>query len=189
MNRRVTLWRRVLRGGLAAVVAGVLVFLLVGYVCQIFAVSSSSMAPTLRPGDLVLVDRLTYEFGLPHRGDLILFHFRQADDQGFLKRVIGVPGDTVGERNGRFWVNGVPLAWPTADAPTRDTAAALSLPPVQVPAGQFFVLGDNPGASLDSRFWGTVTLHEVVGKALLICWSEGAHWWDVRWHRIGRWLR
>ncbi|HSB80943.1 MAG TPA: signal peptidase I [Candidatus Methylomirabilis sp.] len=176
--------RYLLRGSLAAL----LFFLLQAYAFRLVIVPSWSMAPTLRPGDVVLVDRLTYEFGSPKRGDMVEFHFRQADDRTFLKRVIGVPGDTIVERDGRLWVNGAPLAWPTGEAQIA-AEAGQSVPPVRVPAGHYFVLGDNLASSLDSRFWGSVDLHEVVGKALLICWSDGARWWDVRWDRIGRWLR
>ncbi len=172
---------------LRAALAALLVFLLQAYAFQVFVVSSESMAPTLRPGDVVLVDRLTYEFASPKRGDLLVFRVPQADDRDFLKRVIGVPGDTVAERGGQIWVNGTPLTRSMRVAPTH--VAVQSIPPVQVPAGRYFVLGDNPNASLDSRLWGTVGLHEVLGKALVICWSGGARWWDVCWHRIGRWLR
>ncbi len=174
---------------LAAATAALLIFILQAYVFRVFVVSSRAMVPTLRPGDVVLVDRLTYDFGAPQRGDIILFHFPQADDRGFLKRVIGLPGDTVAEHDGRFLVNGSPLAWPRAGTSASGAAGALNMPPVKVPAGQYFVLGDNPGASLDSRFWGTVNLHELMGKALVVLWSHGAHWWDIPWHRIGRWLR
>ncbi len=164
-------------------------FLLHAYAFQVFVVPTASMAPTLRPEDAVLVNRLSYEFAPPRRGDLIVFHYPQAAGRSFLKRVVGVPGDTIEERNGRFWVNGTPLRpWLNAQADTQGAGTPLSMPPLRVPTDQFFVLGDNPVTSLDSRFWGTVNIHEVVGKALLILWSHGAHWWDVRWHRIGRWL-
>ncbi len=173
-----------LRGGMAALLIG----LLQAYAFQFFVVPSQSMAPTLRRGDVVLVNRLFYEFNPPHRGDLIIFHFPQADDHGFLKRVVGLPGDTVTERDGKVWVNGSPLAW-SATNNHGSGEAAQSLPPVRVPTGHFFVLGDNANASLDSRLWGTVGIHELVGKALVILWSQGAHWWDIRWHRIGRGLQ
>lgn len=58
--------------------------------------------------------------------------------------------------------------------------------PRLVPAGRLYVLGDNSEASLDSRFWGSVDERDVIGKAFLICWSRGKHWWEVRWNRIGR---
>jgi signal peptidase I len=188
MDRRMASRRGFREGILAAAMAALLIFLLQAYGFQVIVVSSRSMTPTLRRGEVVLVDRLSYEFGSPQPGDLIVFHFPEAGDRSFLKRVIGVPGDTVAERDGRFLVNGSPLAWSGAHASAPGAAGALNMPPVRVPAGRYFVLGDNPSASLDSRFWGTVTQHEVMGKALVILWSQGAHWWDVRWNRIGRGL-
>ncbi len=181
---------RVGRGGIVrrSLVRGGLVLLLVGllqaYAFSLFVVPSRSMVPTLRPGDVVLVDRLTYEFGAPQRGDLVVFHFPQADDRAFLKRVVGLPGDTVTERAGRIWVNGAPVAG-SPGAP-RDPTASPAHPPMQIPAGEYFVLGDNPGSSLDSRVWGPVTASDVVGKVLAIVWSQGAHWWQIRWRRIGQ---
>ncbi len=189
VDRRVASRRGLQETILAAATAALLIFILQAYVFRVFVVSSRSMAPTLRPGDVVLVNRLTYDFGSPQRGDIIVFHFPQADDRGFLKRVIGLPGDIVAEHDGRFLVNGSPLTWPKAHASASGTAGALNMLPVKVPAGQYFVLGDNPRASLDSRFWGTVNLHELMGKALVILWSHGAHWWDIPWHRIGQWLQ
>ncbi len=188
VDRRVASRRGFRECILAAAMAALLIFLLQAYGFQVFVVSSRSMAPTLRRGEVVLVDRLSYDFSSPHRGDLIVFHFPEAGDRSFLKRVIGVPGDTVAERDGRFWVNGSPLAWLGAHASAPSAAGALNMPPVRVPAGRYFVLGDNPSASLDSRFWGSLTLHEVMGKAVVILWSQGPRWWDVRWNRIGRGL-
>ncbi len=146
------------------------------------------MAPTLLPEDFVLVNRLVYHLHPPRRGDLIVFHYPQAGGHSFLKRIIGLPGDTIEERNGEFWVNGSTLPWQEAHVEPTEELAALNLSPLHIASGHFFVLGDNPSTSLDSRFWGTVDMHEVVGKALLICWSHRARWWDLRWHRIGRWL-
>jgi signal peptidase I len=170
-----------------AVVAGLL-FLAQAFVIQAFTVSSASMLPTLLPGDSVLVNRLVYHLHPPRRGDIIVFHFPQADGREFVKRVIGVPGDVVREGGGRLYVNGALLA----QAQTIDSNAQLepegSQLPRLVPAGRLYALGDNSEASLDSRFWGTVDERDVIGKAFLICWSRGKHWWEVRWNRIGRWL-
>ncbi len=187
LDRAIASRRKLRERILVTAMALLLIGLLQAYAFQLFVVPSRSMVPTLRPGDIVLVDRLTYAFGAPQRGDLIVFHFPQADDRGFLKRVIGLPGDTVAEREGRVWVNGAPVARPPGAA--RDPAPAQEHPPVRVPAGQYFVLGDNPATSLDSRVWGPVAASDMVGKVLGIVWSQGAHWWQVRWHRIGRELQ
>ncbi len=174
---------------MAVGLAALFIVLAHSYAFEVFAVSTGSMEPTLRPEDFVFVDRLTYDFVPPRRGDLIVFHYPQADGHAFLKRVIGIPGDTVAERDGRFWVNGVALG--SRSGVQTQTVGVGALPdtqPFTVPAGQFFVLGDNLSASLDSRSWGTVSIHDVVGKALFVLWSHGPRWWDIRWGRIGRWL-
>ena len=109
-------------------------------------------------------------------------------DRNFVKRVIGVPGDVVQEQAGRLTVNGLVVHVSRTDPSDPAEALNAALGPERVPADRLYVLGDNWRTSLDSRFWGTVDEREVVGKAVLICWSRGTHWWDVHWNRIGRWL-
>ena len=115
-----------------------------------------------------------------------MFHFPQTGGRDFIKRVIGVPGDVVQEQAERLTVNGM-VVHASRTVPS-DPAAATNaeLGPQRVPADRFYVLGDNWRTSLDSRFWGTVDAREVVGEAILVCWSRGAHWWDVHWNRLGR---
>ncbi len=172
---------------LAVATATVFVFLVQAYVVDAFTLSSASMSTTLLPGDSLLVSRLLYRLHPPRRGDIIVFRFPQADGREFVKRVVALPGDVVEERAGRFWVNGTSLRNPSPGQSQRVTDA-LNVGPYRIPAGQLYVLGDNQDASLDSRFWGTADERNVIGKAFLIYWSSGKHWWDVRWHRIGRWV-
>jgi signal peptidase I len=167
-----------------AVVAALLIR---AFVLEAFYIPSASMEPTLEPGDFILVNRLLYDFHPPRRGDIIVFPFPRDEHWDFVKRVIGLPGDLIEARNGRVWVNGKRLTEaylprPAGGPVTTDLAAR------QVPPEQLFVLGDNRSASLDSRYWGTVDEHKVIGKAFLIYWSHGPHWWDIRWGRIGHWL-
>jgi signal peptidase I len=186
---RLTADRRTTRRGLLWVVVAVaLLFSACAWAFQVSELSSPSMSPALLPGDSVLVNRFIYRLHPPRRGDIITFHFPQAESRDFIKRVIGIPGDVVQERAGRLTVNGI-VVHELRTAPS-DRVQALNaiLGPQRVPAGRFYVLGDNWRTSLDSRFWGTVDEREVVGKAVLICWSRGTHWWDVHWNRIGRWL-
>lgn len=157
------------------------------FVVQAFYIPSGSMEPTLEPGDFILVNRLVYDFHPPQRGDIIVFPFPRDEHWDFVKRVIGLPGDRVEAQDGRVWVDGQPLEegyLPQAVS----GLATTDLLPRRVPPGQLFVLGDNRSASLDSRYWGTVNEHKVIGKAILIYWSHGPHWWDIRWGRIGHWL-
>ncbi len=177
-------------GLLTAAVLGAGILLAETFVVQILTVSSGSMLPTLRPGDSVLINRLAYALSSPQRGDIIAFRFPRAAGREFLKRVVGLPGDVVAELDGRFWINGVPLGVLLMRVPpVQDDTPPLNLAPRRVPANHLYVLGDNRNASLDSRYWGMVTERDVIGKAVAIPWSEGRHWWDVRWVRVGHRLR
>ena len=179
--------RRITRRALpVVVVAGALLFSVGALAFHVSELTSVSMSPTLLPGDSVLVNRLIYRFRPPRRGDIIVFHFPQTGGRDFIKRVIGVPGDVVQEQAERLTVNGM-VVHASRTVPS-DPAAATNaeLGPQRVPADRFYVLGDNWRTSLDSRFWGTVDAREVVGEAILVCWSRGAHWWDVHWNRLGR---
>jgi signal peptidase I len=170
------------------VIAGALLFSVCALAFHVSELSSVSMSPTLLPGDSVLVNRLIYRLRSPRRRDIIVFHFPQTGDRDFVKRVIGVPGDVVQEQAGSLTVNGLVVNVSRTDPSGPAEALNAALGPERVPADRFYVLGDNWRTSLDSRFWGTVDEREVVGEAVLICWSRGAHWWDVHWSRLGRWL-
>ncbi len=185
---RAVRWTR--RGALAGVALAGALLAVCALTFHISELSSVSMSPTLLPGDSVLVNRLVYLLRPPRRGDIIVFHFPKTGSRDFVKRVIGVPGDLVQERDGRLTVNGT-LIHVSRPVPPEAAQAASEVPEPQrerVPADRLYVLGDNWRTSLDSRFWGTVDEREVVGEAVLVCWSRGAHWWDVHWNRIGLWL-
>jgi signal peptidase I len=138
-------------------------------------VEGPSMRPTLLSGEWIVVDRMTYKFSRPQRGDVIVFlppTNAQTDD--LIKRVIGLPGETVEIRGGSVWINGNMLAEPYA--------AGTSTPDNQwqLEAEELFVMGDNRVLSLDSRSFGPVTQKEVVGKAWLIYWPP-AEWGPLNW--------
>lgn len=127
-------------------------------------VDGASMEPTLQSGEFVIVNKLSYFFGEPEIGDIIVFHFPRDPDQEYIKRVIGLPGDRVEVKNGEVFVNNSVLI--------EDYIAAS---PVynnvwEVPADALFVLGDNRNNSSDSHNWGTVPLDYVIGKATFIYW-------------------
>jgi len=160
---------------------------------QAFFIPSSSMEPTLMPGDRVLVSKLAYRFGDVGRGDVAVFEnpnpallpdrsvlgsffhwlgeglgFAQPEEEDLIKRVIGVPGDVEEIRDRTVHVNGQPLAEPYL---TPDAQAAMGdYGPVTVPEGMLFVLGDNRGNSADSRAIGFVPEDRVVGRAFVIIW-------------------
>jgi len=143
---------------------------------RLYVIPSSSMAPTLVPGDHIVVT--PYRFGKkPGRGDVIVFRSPRGADELMIKRVIGTPGDLVETRAGRVIVCGHALPEPYV------AAQATSVAPQIIPAGSYFVLGDNRADSLDSRSWGVLPQDAVLGKARVILWSSkagvGSREWGV----------
>jgi signal peptidase I len=157
-------------------------------VAKPYRIPSSSMEPTLhcaKPGgwclagtnDRVLVNRLAYDFESPKRGQIVVFTAPSTTarcgpgDSGstFVKRLIGLPGDTVTERNGFISVNGKHLAEPYVDPSFRDRESGTW----HVPAGRYFFLGDDRVHSCDSRVWGSVPRHSLIGPVLLTYWPPG----------------
>ncbi|MDQ1426832.1 MAG: signal peptidase [Acidimicrobiaceae bacterium] len=141
------------------------------FLIQAFFIPSGSMEPTLKPGDRVLVNKLSYKLHDVHRGDIVVFKRppSEADDptiKDLIKRVIGLPGDRIEGRDGVVYINGQPLKEPYL--PPGTTTA--SLPLQTVPAGQYFVMGDNRGNSKDSRFIGTIPKNLIVGRAFVRVW-------------------
>ena len=134
-------------------------------------VDGPSMQPTLFTGEFVMVNKLAYKFGNPQTGDVIVFHYPRDPQQEFIKRVIGVAGDTVNIQSGIVSVNGVPL----------DEAYIAAPPAYQsewiVPADSLFVLGDNRNDSSDSHNWGPVPMQNVIGKALFVYWPPSRMGW------------
>jgi signal peptidase I len=134
--------------------------------------------------------------GSPERGDIVVFMFPEDETKDFIKRAIGLPGDTVEVRNKRVLINGEPLQEPYTQHVDPNMAGHPrdNLGPLTVPPDSYFVMGDNRDQSLDSRFWGFVKRDKIKGKAFIIYWSWDAQgdpnrgvppkW--VRWDRIGR---
>ena len=152
---------------LAAVALLVLLVLPVrAYVAEPFAIPSESMAPTLRPGDHVLVEKLSYRFGSPRRGDLVVF---KAPDGGSLavKRIVGLAGDRVAIEDGVLAVNGHHEKEAYVDQSQVDS---VYFGPVVVPRGDVFVLGDNRADSHDSRDYGAVPRRSLIGRVLVTLW-------------------
>ncbi len=166
----------------------VVVVLLVSLAAKTYRVASSSMTPTLLKKDWILVDKLTYRFKDPVRGDVIAFQYPVDETKVFLFRIIGIPGDTIEIKDKVVSVNDVPLQ---DESYTQRVDPGIidgrinprdNHGPLTVPQDVYFVMGDNRDQSLDSRFWGFVKREKIVGKAKMIYWSESeAHRWD----RIG----
>ncbi len=157
------------------VVGGALVIALVikTFLLQAFYIPSSSMVSTLNVGDRVLVNKLSYKVHDVHRGDIIVFERPEgeADSQitDLIKRVIGLPGDTVEGQNGRVVINGEPLDEPYLD----EGVTTGDFPPTDVPEGHLFMMGDNRGDSRDSRYFGTIDEDTIVGRAFFRVWPLG----------------
>ena len=140
-----------------------IIFLVVNAVIGRFRIESVSMQPNLWEGEYVIVDKVSYVFGSPQRGDIIVFE--KIGQPDLIKRVIGLPGDTVEVRPGQVLINGTPLVEPYIANPPN-----YAFGPVQVEPGRYFVLGDNRVNSSDSHMWGTIPRDTIVGKAWIIYW-------------------
>ena len=144
-------------------IALVLVFL-VNLVIDRVRVENISMFPTLKEGDMLVVNKLAYKLGKVERGDILTFHYPLDPKLSFIKRAIGLPGDTVEIVNKKVWVNGNALNEPYIVTPSDYTGKWV------VPADSVFVLGDNRVDSADSHVWGFVPSNDLVGKVLAVYW-------------------
>jgi signal peptidase I len=176
------------------------------FIVQAFKIPSGSMIPTLQIGDHILVNKLAYgvrvpfwghylvDFGKVQRGDVVVFIFPEDRSKDFIKRVVGVAGDTVEVRGKKIYINGQQVEDPYAHFEGDDPQNILPASrddygPTKVPENHLFVMGDNRDRSYDSRFWGFVNLDDVRGKAFLIYWSwDGSDRW-VRWERLASLIR
>jgi signal peptidase I len=149
------------------VVAFLLALMVQTYVVKPFKIPSGSMENTLQVGDMIFVNRFLYLFNSPQRGDVVVFKYPENPNQDFVKRLIGLSGDTVAILDGRVLINGNELGEPyIKESPADDYG------PVVVPDNSYLMLGDNRNNSRDSRFWGYLPKSMVKGKAFLIYWSK-----------------
>jgi len=142
----------------------VVMFVAINAVTARVRVEGHSMDPTLQDGEFIIVNKLAYRFGKPARGDIIVFQYPRNPREQFIKRVIGLPGDTVRIERGQVFLNGQPLDEPYIAAPPQYSGTW------QVPEDALFVLGDNRNQSSDSHTWGVLPMNLVVGKAVFIYW-------------------
>jgi len=147
-------------------IAGVLAFLLNIFIVQMYWIPSPSMEPTLLTDDRVVVSRMSYWSREPERGEIVVFKFPLDEKTILIKRIIGLPGETVAVMGSRIYINDEPLEerYVPADKQYPDFG------PVRVPQGQYFMMGDNRDNSADSRVWGFVTRKQIRGKAKIRYW-------------------
>lgn len=137
------------------------------FLYQPFRVEGVSMLPHFADRDRIIVNKLSYRLGEIERGDVVVFWYPEDPDKSFIKRVIGIPGDTIEIRSGAVYRNGEPLDEPYV---REDFRTHESRPSVAVKRGYYYVLGDHRSKSFDSRFWGLVPQRYIYGKVVLSYW-------------------
>jgi signal peptidase I len=173
------------------VIAVILALFVRTWAVQAFKIPTGSMENNLLIGDHLLVNKFVFGPGssiertlLPmrdiRRGDIVVFKYPDEPERDFIKRVIGLPGETLELRNKKVYIDGKPMDEPYVhflDPPSHSAQEVTSFDvrerygPVQVPDGQYFVMGDNRDNSQDSRYWGFLPRGYIKGKALMIYWS------------------
>ena len=148
------------------IVALVLAFLIKTFVVGNFWIPSESMVPTIEVNDKVIVTNFSYWFAEPERGDVIVFRFPHDPKKDYIKRCIGLPGETIQFQNSQLYVNGELVEEPYLP----DGLEFEDYGPVQVPEGQYFMCGDNRNHSSDRRVWGFVEKKLIIFKAQVIYW-------------------
>ena len=145
-------------------------FLIITFVGQRTHVSGESMENTLDDGDQLIVDKLTYRFHDPERFDIIVFPFRYKDNTYYIKRIIGLPGETLQIADGEIYINGEVLEESYGREVMQD--AGLAAEPITLGDDEYFVLGDNRNYSSDSRDPSVALIHrkEIIGRAWLRIW-------------------
>lgn len=154
------------------VIALVAVFLIRNFLVQPFLVSGSSMEPNFASGDYLLIDEASYYFREPKRGEVIVFHYPKDESVYYIKRVIGLPGETVVVSNGGITIKNkeYPEGLVLEEGYLQGIQETTGEKQTTLNEGEFFVLGDNRPYSFDSRSWGSVNEKEIVGVVRMRLW-------------------
>lgn len=149
------------------VVAAVIVLPVRLFVAQPFIVSGESMSPTFENGEYLIVDELTYRFEAPQRGDVVIFRYPRNPSEFFIKRIIGLPGETVAVQDGNIYITKTDGATMELNEPYVKNIGNGRDATYQVDAGSYFVMGDNRPESSDSRIWGLMPRANLIGRAVV----------------------
>lgn len=173
----------------------IVVLLIRAFLVQAYNIPSGSMKPTLLVGDFILVNKLVYRFSEPQRGDIVVFKWPLNPNIDFIKRIIGMPGDTIEVRGEKVFLNGQEVPLRLIESMEEDGITKLIYEEVlpnglkhkialydsplierrnvyiKIPEGYYFVMGDNRDNSEDSRYWGLLPKENIVGKAFVIYFS------------------
>ncbi len=207
MNPRPARKKSIIREYTESIIIAILLALVIrAFVVQAFKIPSGSMKPTLLVGDHILVNKFIFGIKMrvpftsinttlipissPKRNDVVVFIYPVDPKKDFIKRVIGLPGDTVQIKDKQIYINHLPMedphgvhsdqmVIPEAEQPRDNTG------PIIIPPNKFFVMGDNRDESYDSRYWGFVDQKEIIGQAFIIYWSWDRTEFGVRWKRLG----
>lgn len=174
----------------------IVVLFIRAFLLQAYNIPSGSMKPTLLVGDFILVNKLVYRLSEPRRGDIVVFEWPLNPQIHFIKRIVGMPGDILEIKEGRVFINGREVATrfereerengvikliyeETLPSGVKHKIALYQspllprkdIPPIRIPEGHYFVMGDNRDNSEDSRYWGLLPRENIVGKAFVIYFS------------------
>ena len=165
-------FRRFVKDILEIALISLFLFLSINTISARIRVESVSMQPTLFAGNFVVVNKMSYRFGDPRRGDIIVFKYPPNPElDPYIKRVIGLPEEYVSVEDGKVFINGVRISEPYLETQTQQGGEWT------VPQNALFVMGDNRNNSSDSRAWGVVPLENVIGKAFMVYWPPEK--WEV----------
>jgi signal peptidase I len=150
-----------------ALVAAIIILPVRLFIAQPFIVSGASMDPTFKSGQYLIVDELSYRFEAPQRGQVIIFHYPKDTTQFFIKRIIGLPGETVAIRNGSIYITEVSGKTIELNEDYVKNVGNGGDMTKKLSDDEYFVMGDNRPESSDSRTWGTLPAKDIVGRAFL----------------------
>ena len=158
---------------LEVVVFAIAIFLFIYLlVLQPHKIKGQSMVPNFDDGEYLLTDKVTYRFNQPERGDVVVFEAPGSNGEEFIKRIIGLPGERISLNNGKVYINSSILSeiYLPETYQTNGSSFLSDNKEIIVPDGNYFVMGDNRGASYDSRSWGYITKDKITGRAWLVYW-------------------